>query len=380
MIFFLGSAVIGLALLILQINADNVYSEEGPHLLFRNETRLQIFFLPKSLNFTHSVISINPPHSSKSILIIKNANNYLNKIEASFDDLLPGTFYTVSIQQLYGQRILTEKNESWATRPSAPLTVKIDNSSVTPKSFRINWSTENEVSGFDGFTIILRSDNINIYPDLIKRVSGHHKKSLEIYDLEAGKTYQIDLITMFNYYFSFPVKTQITLPPLPVNNLVADTSREVGSLHVNWEVSSPESIQDSYRIDYQIVGECIENEGMACSGNVITGEKSVVLSLSHGENYSISVKAVSKGVESDATVIHQLIPNSIDEEKEITTSTTTSEPNSPVESYKSLEESTNASANSDFESEFIGPTTESDSTENLEWNPTSSSPPTNTKM
>lgn len=147
--------------------------------------------------------------------------------------------------------------------------------------------------------------------------------------LEAGKTYQVIVKTVSGKVTSWPATGEVTLKPLPVTQLRSQRNEENGFVTITFE-PDPASTQEEYRITYH------EVETLNGDASIMTTDKTTYLleSLLPGRNYSITVQAISKKVESNETTIFVL-----------------TRPSAPIiEDLKSIKEGLNISWKSDVNS------------------------------
>lgn len=90
------------------------------------------------------------------------------------------------------------------------------------------------------------------------------------------------------------------LEPLPVTDVKASTEDRHGIVNVSW-VPNPESHQDSFKLNYHEV-----ESGNGDSNSITTNTTSISLedTLLPGRNYSLSVQALSKKMESNETFLY----------------------------------------------------------------------------
>lgn len=89
------------------------------------------------------------------------------------------------------------------------------------------------------------------------------------------------------------------IEPLPVSDLHAKTDDKNGVIEISWS-ANPESFQEGYIISYH------EVESSTGDSNTVMSNKTKVTldTLLPGRNYSISVQAVSKKVESNESFLY----------------------------------------------------------------------------
>uniref|UniRef100_A0A0K8UW28 protein-tyrosine-phosphatase n=1 Tax=Bactrocera latifrons TaxID=174628 RepID=A0A0K8UW28_BACLA len=103
----------------------------------------------------------------------------------------------------------------------------------------------------------------------------------------------------FGKVTSWPAAGDVTLRPLPVRNLRSFNDDKTNTMRITWEPDLA-STQDEYRIAYH------ELETFNGDTSTFTEERpsTILESLLPGRNYSVSVQAVSKKMESNETTIY----------------------------------------------------------------------------
>jgi receptor-type tyrosine-protein phosphatase beta len=128
---------------------------------------------------------------------------------------------------------------------------------------------------------------------------------------------------------SWPATADVTLKPLPVNSLeVVDESN--GVVTIMWSPDA-QSTQDEYRISYHEVDGTSNGDSSTMNTDTI---RYVLENLLPGRNYSITVQAISKKMESNESTIY-----------------ISTRPSAPIiEDLKSIREGLNISWKSDVNS------------------------------
>uniref|UniRef100_A0A336MWV1 protein-tyrosine-phosphatase n=1 Tax=Culicoides sonorensis TaxID=179676 RepID=A0A336MWV1_CULSO len=212
----------------------------------------------------------------------------------------------------------------YRTVPLRPLNVTFDTDSITETSFKVMWEAPKGQSEFDKYQVSISQSRRQ---QTVLRDQG---TSLEFRDnLDPGKTYQIVVKTVSGKVTSWPATGDVTLKPLPVQHLRSITNEKTGIVTVMWTPSNG-SIQEEYRINYHEV-ETFNGDSSSMTTNAT---RYALESLLPGRNYSITVQAISKRVESNESTIYVV-----------------TRPSSPIiEDLKPLERGLNISWKSDVNS------------------------------
>lgn len=118
-------------------------------------------------------------------------------------------------------------------------------------------------------------------------------------NLEPGKTYQVVVKTVSGKVTSWPATGDVTLKPLPVEGLRSFSDDHTGIVTIMW-LPSMTSTQEEYKISYHEV-ETFNGDASTMNTNKT---KYAMETLLPGRNYSITVQAISKKMESSETTIY----------------------------------------------------------------------------
>lgn len=142
-------------------------------------------------------------------------------------------------------------------------------------------------------------------------------------------SFQVTVKTVSGKVTSWPASGDVTLKPLPVNNLRSFTNNKTGVVTISWDPDEG-SYEEEYKISYHEV-EAFNGD----SSTMNTNQTSYILeSLLPGRNYSLTVQAISKHMESNESTIYVV-----------------TRPSSPIiEDRKSIKEGLNISWKSDVNS------------------------------
>ncbi|KAF5292505.1 hypothetical protein FQR65_LT01650 [Abscondita terminalis] len=265
---------------------------------FRNETTLLVLWQPPypAAVYSHYKVSIEPPDAIDSVLYVEKEGEPPGPAQAAFKGLIPGRAYNISVQTMSEDEISTPTTAQYRTVPLRPLNVSFEKTSVTSNSFVVHWEAPNGKSEFDKYQISLGSVRKQAPVTKLREEPSYW----EFKDnLEPGKTYQVIVKTVSGKVTSWPMSADVTLKPLPVMNLKADTADQDGNINISWS-ENPESSQEGYVVSYH------EVESSNGDSNTVTSNKTKITldTLLPGRNYSIAVRAVSKKVESNESFLY----------------------------------------------------------------------------
>lgn len=295
---------------------------------FRNETTLLVLWQPPypAGIYTHYKVSIEPPDALESVLYVEKEGEPPGPAQAAFKGLVPGRAYNISVQTMSEDEISLPTTAQYRTVPLKPSNVTFDPDSTSSNGFRVMWESPKGMSEFDKYQVSISTSRRQ---QTVPR-TGDSVAWLEFKDnLEPGRTYQVIVKTVSGKVTSWPATADVTLKPLPVQNLQAVSNERTGLVTITWEPDSS-SYQEEYRISYHEV-ETFNGD----SSTMTTNQTSNVLeSLLPGRNYSLTVQAISKRMESNETTIYIV-----------------TRPSSPIiEDRKSIKDGLNISWKSDVNS------------------------------
>ncbi|XP_037894870.1 tyrosine-protein phosphatase 10D isoform X1 [Glossina fuscipes] len=264
---------------------------------FRNETTLLVLWQPPypAGIYTHYKVSIEPPDALESVLYVEKEGEPPGPAQAAFKGLVPGRAYNISVQTMSEDEISLPTTAQYRTVPLRPLNVTFDKDFITSNSFRVLWEAPKGVSEFDKYQVsfaasrrqsnVPRTDDTTAYFDF---------RDIP----EPGKTFNVIVKTVSGKVTSWPATGDVTLRPLPVRNLRSFNDDKTSSMIIAWE-PDPASAQDEYRIVYH------ELETFNGDTSTLSTERTrfSLESLLPGRNYSVSVQALSKKMESNETTI-----------------------------------------------------------------------------
>lgn len=276
--------------------------------------------------YTHYKVSIEPPDALESVLYVEKEGEPPGPAQAAFKGLVPGRAYNISVQTMSEDEISLPTTAQYRTVPLKASNVTFDHDATSSNGFRVMWEAPKGMSEFDKYQVSISTSRRQ---QTVPR-TGDSVAWLEFKDnLEPGRTYQVTVKTVSGKVTSWPASADVTLKPLPVQNLQASTNERTGLVTITWEPDSS-SYQEEYRISYHEV-ETFNGD----SSTMTTNQTSNILeSLLPGRNYSLTVQAISKRMESNETTIYIV-----------------TRPSSPIiEDRKSIKEGLNISWKSDVNS------------------------------
>ncbi|XP_025830814.1 tyrosine-protein phosphatase 10D-like [Agrilus planipennis] len=265
---------------------------------FRNETTLLVLWQPPypAAIYSHYKVSIEPPDAVDSVLYVEKEGEPPGPAQAAFKGLVPGRAYNISVQTMSEDEISTPTTAQYRTVPLKPSNVSFDKSSITSHSFVVHWDAPNGKCEFDKYHISLGTVRKQV-PVTRLREESHFWEFKD--NLEPGKTYQVLVKTVSGKVTSWPSSADVTLKPLPVIHLQAEADDKNGIVNISW-TANPDSFQESYIVSYHEV-----ETSTGDSNTVATNETQIILdTLLPGRNYSISVRAVSKKMESNDSYLY----------------------------------------------------------------------------
>ena len=277
--------------------------------------------------YTHYKVSIDPPDALESVLYVEKEGEPPGPAQAAFKGLVPGRAYNISVQTMSEDEISLPTTAQYRTVPLRPLNVTFDKDSVSESAFKVLWEPPKGASEFDKYQVSLSSSRRQ--QGVLKNEDGG-PVSLEFKDnLEPGKTYQVVVKTVSGKVTSWPATADVTLKPLPVQNL-RNLEEINGVVTIMWTPDNS-STQEEYRISYHEVDGAANGDSSQMNTERI---RYTLENLLPGRNYSITVQAISKKMESNETTINVV-----------------TRPSSPIiEDLKSIREGLNISWKSDVNS------------------------------
>ncbi|XP_052855612.1 tyrosine-protein phosphatase 10D isoform X1 [Drosophila gunungcola] len=264
---------------------------------FRNETTLLVLWQPPypAGIYTHYKVSIEPPDAIDSVLYVEKEGEPPGPAQAAFKGLVPGRAYNISVQTMSEDEISLPTTAQYRTVPLRPLNVTFDRDFITSNSFRVLWEAPKGVSEFDKYQVsVATTRRQSTVPRSNEPVAFYDFRDI----VEPGETFNVIVKTVSGKVTSWPASGDVTLRPLPVRNLRSINDDKTNTMVITWE-ADPASTQDEYRIVYH------ELETFNGDTSTLTTDRTRfnLESLLPGRNYSLSVQAVSKKMESNETSI-----------------------------------------------------------------------------
>ncbi|XP_063616070.1 tyrosine-protein phosphatase 10D-like [Cydia splendana] len=267
---------------------------------FRNETTLLVLWQPPYPPgaYTHYKVSIVPPDARESELYVEKEGEPPGPAQAAFKGLVPGRPYNISVQTVSEPEISAPTTAQYRTVPLRPRDVQIPARYVTPTKFRVTWLPPKEESEFEKYQVSVSGGGAarRLAPVLRAR---NETPAVSFEGLEPGAHYTVTVKTMSGKVTSWPAPTEITLKPLPVQDLQWRYQNETdGGGILVWWTPAEGSTQDEYKVSYH------EAHGSGDSSTQTTPATNITLDTAQllpGRNYTVAVTAVSRGVDSAET-------------------------------------------------------------------------------
>ncbi|XP_076062887.1 protein tyrosine phosphatase 10D [Oratosquilla oratoria] len=263
---------------------------------YRNETTMLVLWQPPypAGIYSHYRVSIEPSDAVESVKNVPKNGDPPGPAQAAFHGLVSGRLYNITVETVSMDQISLPTTASYRTIPLKPRNVTFDLRKLTPYAFTVQWDPPRGLGEFDRYQL-----SIGVRKQTPLMISRNEPREA-IFDknLDPGQTYTVFVKTRSGNVASFSTSGNVTLRPLPVYDLSAVEDEESGGVKVMWE-PSPLSQQDSFRISYQEV-ETFNGD----SRSDYISETYKITELYPGRNYSISVVALSKFVESDSTSMY----------------------------------------------------------------------------
>jgi len=266
---------------------------------FRNETTLLILWQPPFPfgTFNDYKVSICPEDALLSETYVPNDFSG-GPAQAAFNGLVPGRVYNISVQTVSNGQTSDPNWARYRTVPLRPHNVTFDQ--IGPDFFSVRWSGPTGISEFDRYQVAIGTRRKN--PQIIEKGQPLVARFAE--NLTPGQTYQVVVKTVSGSVASWPAVgnvTTTTIRPLPVTSIREEQEAGLGSpvSVLTWQPDS-RSHQDSYKIEYT---ELMTGGLKGDSSSVTVEDPRVYIGdLKPGRNYSIAIRAVSNGMESEPTL------------------------------------------------------------------------------
>ncbi|KAI8440643.1 hypothetical protein MSG28_001853, partial [Choristoneura fumiferana] len=284
-----GHAALG-ALLILMLCRTKSTDTRQPNtpgkfiVWFRNETTLLVLWQPPYPPgaYTHY----------KSELYVEKEGEPPGPAQAAFKGLVPGRAYNISVQTVSEPEISAPTPRSTApcrcgraTSPCRPPTAPPPPSGSSTKCLcRAGGGRGRGGGAARRLAPVVRARN--------------DTPSALFEGLEPGAHYTVTVKTMSGKVTSWPAPAEVTLKPLPVRDLQwkYQDEAEGGGIFVWWQPAEG-STQDEYKVSYHEAGGSDDSSTLTTTGTNVTLDATGGAALLPGRNYTVSVMAVSRGVE-----------------------------------------------------------------------------------
>ncbi|XP_037297538.1 tyrosine-protein phosphatase 10D [Manduca sexta] len=268
---------------------------------FRNETTLLVLWQPPYPPgaYTHYKVSIVPPDARDSELYVEKEGEPPGPAQAAFKGLVPGRAYNISVQTVSEPEISAPTTAQYRTVPLRPRNVTAPARDLRETAFRVTWLPPLDESEFEKYQVSVSSAGGGAggaARRLAPVVRARDEAPACWFDgLEPGAHYTVTVKTMSGKVTSWPAATDLTLKPLPVRALQWRHAAGADSGVALWWAPADGSTQDQYKVSYHEVGPSRDD-----SNTLMTATTNVTLdTLLPGRNYTITVSAVSRGVESN---------------------------------------------------------------------------------
>ncbi|CAK1544794.1 unnamed protein product [Leptosia nina] len=281
---------------------------------FRNETTLLVLWQPPYPPgaYTHYKVSIEPRDARDSELYVEKEGEPPGPAQAAFKGLVPGRAYNISVQTVSDAQLSPPTTAQYRTVPLRPRNVSVDSSLLSETSFTVTWLPPAENSEFQKYQISVSSAGGGAGATarrLPPAVRGRDDPPLCSFDgLEPGAHYAVTVKTMSGKVTSWPAATELTLKPLPVTQVgwryaepseVNSAGGVAGEGVLVWWSPASNSTQDEFKVSYHEAGESRDDSSaISTSNNNVTLE-----ALLPGRNYTVTVVAVSRGVQSNESAV-----------------------------------------------------------------------------
>ena len=229
-------------------------------------------------------------------MYVKSEDNPDSPSQATFNGLVPGKAYNISVQTISEDRVSEPRTNQYRTVPLRPHNVTFNPNKIGPYSFEVEWEGPDGESEFDRYTVAIGIRRKT--PQTIDR--GQPLVAHFTENLHPGQTYKVVVKSHIKDVASWPASGNVTTRPLPVTNIQKSTDNNTGEITLTWK-PSPDSLQDTYKVEYQEM-ETLNGD----SGSVIVDMPAYTMSnLQSGRNYSFTIKAISNGLESLGMTVSQ---------------------------------------------------------------------------
>lgn len=242
-------------------------------------------------------MSIEPKDARESELYVEKEGEPPGPAQAAFKGLVPGRAYNISVQTVSDAQLSAPTTAQYRTVPLRPRNVTLQPASLRETAFRVAWLPPAEPSEFERYQVSVAAGGGAAVRRLPPQLRARDEPPACAFDgLEPGAPYTVTVKTMSGKVTSWPASADLTLRPLPVRALQGRRvdSAEGGGVFLWWRPADG-STQDEYRVSYHETGPSRDD-----SNSLTTAATNATLeALLPGRNYTFTVAAVSRGVESN---------------------------------------------------------------------------------
>ncbi|XP_046978913.1 tyrosine-protein phosphatase 10D-like isoform X1 [Vanessa cardui] len=270
---------------------------------FRNETTLLVLWQPPYPPgaYTHYKVSIEPRDARESELYVEKEGEPPGPAQAAFKGLVPGRAYDISVQTVSDDQLSAPTTAQYRTVPLRPRNVSVPARALAESAFRVTWLPPAEPSEFEKYQVSVAAAGAGAAGRrLPPQLRARDEPPAAAFDgLEPGAHYTVTVKTMSGKVTSWPATADLTLKPLPVRDLQGRSvdTEDGGGVFLWWKPADG-STQDEYKVSYHETGPSRDD-----SNTLTTTNTNVTLeALLPGRNYTVTVAAVSRGVESNESV------------------------------------------------------------------------------
>ncbi|XP_071530896.1 tyrosine-protein phosphatase 10D-like isoform X2 [Panulirus ornatus] len=267
---------------------------------YRNETTMLVLWQPPypAGIYSHYRVSIKPSDAVESVLTVLKAGEPPGPAQAAFHDLVPGRAYNITVETVSQEQISVPTTAQYRTIPLAPRNITFNTKSLTSYSFTVRWEAPKGKGEFDRYQLSL---GVKKQSPLFIDADKPREATFDT-NLEPGQTYNVLIKTVSGNVASWPTPGNVTTRPLSVFNLEAQADEATREVKLMW-LPDPASTQDRYKVVYQEVETYkgflkVETYSGDSRTRLVT-EPHTIEELYPGRNYSVTVTAVSNGIESD---------------------------------------------------------------------------------
>src|SRR6218665_2451205 len=209
---------------------------------YRNETTLLVLWQPPypSGIFDKYKVSINPPDAVQSILFVKKESEPPGPAQTSFDGLVPGRTYNITVQTVSNDQISEPTESQYRTVPLPPSNVSFDRATISSGSFDIVWDPPEDSTDFDRFQIGLSVSANESQPKTFS-MNKDEPRTLHVDGagagghIEPGETYEVSVKTVSGNVPSLPISANITTRPKEVMELKSDPGKFGSDIYLTWK-------------------------------------------------------------------------------------------------------------------------------------------------